>query len=138
MQKTKNSGRSSAACSVLLLILLTLFAGGGCSRQEGLASIDLPPTPLLSMRERWGVINSSHLRMRSGPDQHAEVLTTFWNRREVVLEVLSQSTDKGSVEGREGYWYQVSYDGLIGWVFGGYVDLYGTKEQALRAARESL
>jgi len=121
----------------LLLIIILAFAAGGCQKDERLNSIELPPTPLLSMRERWGVITSSHLRMRSAPEPQAEVLTTFWNRREVVLEVLSQSSRKANIEGREGYWYQVSYDGLIGWVFGGYVELHGTREEALRAAREA-
>ena len=121
----------------LLFIALIVLAAGGCQKEQDLSSIDLPPTPLLSMRESWGVITSSHLRMRSAPEAQAEVLTTFWNRREVVLEILSQSSSKANIEGREGYWYQVSYDGLIGWVFGGYVELHNTREEALRAAREA-
>ena len=132
--RTKNWLARRKVASVLIFLLL-LF--GSCGEEEKISSLELPPTPLLSLRERWGVIISSHLRMRSSPDQEGPVLTTFWNRREVVLEILSQSQAKVSIEGREGYWYQVSYDGLIGWVFGGYVDLYGTKEQALRAARET-
>ncbi len=121
----------------IVLIAAIVLASAGCQKEQGLTTIDLPPTPLLSMRESWGVITSSHLRMRSAPEPQAEVLTTFWNRREVVLEILSQSSEKAAIEGREGYWYQVSYDGLIGWVFGGYVELHGTREEALRAAREA-
>ncbi len=121
-----------AVYSIFLLVL-----AASCAKEEPVTSINLPPTPILSMREKWGVITSSHLRLRSAPDAGSDVVTTFWNRRDVVLEVLSQSGRKLEVEGREGYWYQVSYDGLIGWVFGAYVEMYSTKEQALRAARES-
>lgn len=121
----------------VLLIAAIVLTAVGCQKEQGLTTIDLPPTPLLSMRESWGVITSSHLRMRTAPEPQAEVMTTFWNRREVVLEILSQSTAKANIEGREGYWYQVSYDGLIGWVFGGYVELHDTREEALRAAREA-
>ncbi len=131
MQRRRFNGRLAVYCILLLIILPS------CTREEPVTSINLPPTPILSMREKWGVITSSHLRMRSGPDAASDVVTTFWNRRDVVLEVLSQSARKLEVEGREGYWYQVSYDGLIGWVFGAYVEMYSTKEQALRAARES-
>lgn len=121
----------------LLAVFSIILIFSGCTKEEKLTSIDLPPTSLLSMREKWGVIASSHLRMRNSPDPQSEVVTTFWNRRGVVLEVLSQSPDKVFLEGYEDYWYQVSYDGLIGWVFGAYVELYGTREQALRAARET-
>ena len=120
---------------VVFLFVLTLLPS--CKKDEVMQAINLPPTPILSMREKWGAITSSHLRLRSSPDSNSDVVTTFWNRRDVVLEVLSQSSEKVDVEGREGYWYQVSYDGLVGWVFGGYVELFGTKEQALRSARES-
>ncbi|WP_319562384.1 SH3 domain-containing protein [Marispirochaeta sp.] len=130
----KNTGcKKYTLFAVFSLILIFT----GCAKEEKLTSIDLPPTSLLSMREKWGVIASSHLRMRNSPDSQSEVVTTFWNRRGVVLEVLSQSPDKVFIEGYEDYWYQVSYDGLIGWVFGAYVELYGSREQALRAARET-
>jgi hypothetical protein len=122
---------------MLLGVFGILLAVTGCSKEEALTNIELPPTSLLSMREKWGVIASSHLRMREKPDQQSGVVTTFWNRRGVVLEVLSRAPDKVFLEGYEDYWYQASYDGLTGWVFGAYVELYGSREQALRAARET-
>jgi uncharacterized protein YraI len=39
------------------------------------------------------------------------------------------------VEGKDGYWYQVVYDGLQGWVFGAYLRLFEEEADAQRAAR---
>lgn len=52
-----------------------------------------------------------------------------------MLEVISRDDLQVQVEGKEDYWYQVAYDGLQGWVFGGYIDLHESEEDARRASR---
>jgi uncharacterized protein YraI len=52
-----------------------------------------------------------------------------------MLEILSRDERKVRVEGRDGYWYQVVYDGLQGWVFGAYLQLFEEESEARRAAR---
>ena len=54
-----------------------------------------------------------------------------------VLEIISKSGTLETLEGEENYWYQITFDGLNGWVFGAYLDLYDSKEQAEAASRET-
>ena len=52
-----------------------------------------------------------------------------------VLEVISRSTVREMVDGEEDFWYQISYDGLQGWVFGSYLEIFDNKEEAEIKAR---
>jgi uncharacterized protein YraI len=48
---------------------------------------------------------------------------------------MSRSPAKDIVEAETDYWFQVNYDGLQGWVFGSYINIYDTKEAAEVKAR---
>ena len=109
------------------------FSMIGCRPDDENASIDLPSTPVLSVQSSWAVITSSHLRLRELPSLSARPLTTLW--RGNVLEVVSKQNRKESVDGLSDFWYQISYDGLGGWVFGGYLELFDSAERARDAAR---
>lgn len=114
-------------------ILLTLT---GCPREDQVRKIILPPTPAFVNRQKWGVITAPHLRLRQDPKVDAKLVTTFWNPAKIVLEILSQTTVKERIDDLEGYWYQVTYDGLTGWVFGGYLEIVESKEEALKRTRQ--
>jgi hypothetical protein len=116
---------------VIALASLVLYT---CAKPEETTSIDLPATSVLSAKSYFGIITSSHLRLRVQPDITSDAVTTLW--RGYVLEILSKDNDLDTVEGQKNYWYQVNYDGLRGWVFGGYVALYESRDEAERAARE--
>lgn len=116
------------------LIIVFLIALTGCREKEPILSIDLPPTEILSATTNWAVINSSHLRLREKPLVDAKAVTTLW--RGSVLEIVSRSETKFLVDGELDFWYQINYDGLHGWVFGAYLDLFDSKEKAENASRE--
>ncbi len=115
---------------ITLLILLL----GGCGKDESYPDIKLPATPLLSISSRWGVITSTYLRMREKPDVNSRPITTLW--KGYVLEVVSRNPEKKTVDDREGYWYQVTYGGLQGWVFSTYLRFFDSREEAERNSRE--
>jgi len=117
-------------CSLSCLILVL----SGCRKSEETFTIELPPTEILSAKTNWAVISSSHLRLREKPLVDATAVTTLW--RGSVLEVLSRSESKLVVEGQIDFWYQINYDGLQGWVFGAYLELFDTKDKAEKASRE--
>jgi len=89
---------------------------------------------VLSVHSRWSVINSTHLRLREKPDIKSKAITTLW--KGYILEVVSQSTIIVTLDDEEGYWYQVKYGGLQGWVFGSYLEFFDSKEDAERSSRE--
>lgn len=117
-----------------LMILLSFPFLFACSEEQPIPDVELPATPVLSIKSRYGVINSSHLRLREKPTLDARAITTLW--RGNVLEIVSQGAEKETVEEKLDYWYRINYDGLQGWVFGAYIDLYDSRDQAEIAARE--
>jgi len=112
-----------------------LLSFGGCNRQEkDDISIELPETQVLSVRSRWAVITGSHLRLRDRATTESRAITTLW--RGNVLEIIARDETKVRVEGKDDYWYQVAYDGLQGWVFGAYIELYESEKKAQTASQE--
>lgn len=119
-------------CLLVLLIISNFFLS--CKDEKSFADIELTATKVLSIQSRWSVINSTHLRLREKPDINSKAITTLW--KGYVLEVISQNTVSENLDDEEGYWYQVKYGGLQGWVFGAYLQFFDSKENAERSSRE--
>jgi len=117
---------------IIVLVISSLFSS--CREEKKIADIKLPATKVLSVQSRWSVINSTHLRLREKPDTNSKAITTLW--KGYILEVVSQSTVSVTLDDEEGYWYQVKYGGLQGWVFGAYLKFFDSKEDAERSSRE--
>ncbi len=88
----------------------------------------LPPTPVLSIRSTWAVVKSPLLRVREGPSNQATVLSHI--RLGAVVEVLTRGDKEETVENESAYWYRVDYQGLKGWVFGSYIELFDSRTKA--------
>ncbi len=113
--------------SVIAIILL-ITSLSSCKKKEEIITIDLPPTQVLEQSTNYAVIISSHLRLRTEPSVKAKAVTTLW--KGYILEIVSKSSKMDNVEGVDNYWYQISYDGLKGWVFGSYIKLAPSYEKA--------
>lgn len=120
----------------LVLILLCFAVVYGCSREPAIKAVDLPSTPELTLRTSWGVITADFLRLRAAASEDSEPLTTLW--RGSILEIISRSAVKGDGPQGQDYWYQVRHGGVQGWVYGGYLSLYVSREKAEATAKEIL
>jgi len=109
-------------------ILILTAALASCGRSSGSERIDLPPTPGLSITSNWAVVTSPLLRVRDQPDNQAQVLSHI--RLGAVVEVLTRSENTDTVEGQVAPWYRVNFEGLKGWVFGSYIEVFETQAQA--------
>ncbi len=124
--------RTSLQTSLCIAAVCILCTFTGCrERAKKDLDVELPSTPVLSIESNWAVITSSHLRLRERPTVESTVITTLW--RGYVLEVVSKQNRQMVVDDRQDFWYQVRYGGLQGWVFGAYLELYGTQEAAQKA-----
>ncbi|MDA3939680.1 MAG: SH3 domain-containing protein [Spirochaetia bacterium] len=119
-------------CLLILILISNIFIS--CNDEKGFPDIKLTATKVLSIQSRWSVINSTHLRLREKPDLDSKAITTLW--KGYVLEVISQNNISEILENEEGFWYQVKYGGLQGWVFGAYLQFFDSKENAERSSRE--
>lgn len=117
----------------LFMIALTCLCFG-CVKKAEEEKILLPPTPVLSIRSNWAVVTSTFLRIREEPFSDAKILTHL--RKGYILEILSRTQKKESVEDQISYWYRVSFEGLRGWVFGAYLEILDSRTQAESFAAE--
>ncbi len=118
----------------LFCATVCLFISAACDNRDTVAPIDLPATTALVLESNWAVITSSYLRLREGPGTSSAVVATLWKGS--VLEIVSKTSTKEVVEDEEGFWYQISFDGLAGWVFGTYLEFFDSKHGAEESARE--
>jgi uncharacterized protein YgiM (DUF1202 family) len=108
-----------------LLCVLLLFSCGGSGGGE---RVNLPPTPVLSIRSTWAVVKSPLLRVREEPTNSSTVLSHV--RMGALVEVLTKSDKMETVERESNYWYRVDYQGLKGWVFGSYIEIFDSRAKA--------
>ncbi len=118
----------SAALLIVALILPVVLAS--CGRSAGTERVALPPTPVLSIRSTWAVVKSPLLRVREQPTNQATVLSHI--RLGAVMEVLTKSDKEDSVEDESSFWYRIDYQGLKGWVFGTYIEIFDSRSKADR------
>ncbi len=113
---------------LLLVCALSLASLGGCGRSGSSERVTLPPTPVLSIRSTWAVVKSPLLRVRADPSNQATVLSHI--RLGAVMEVLTRADKEEIVENETAYWYRIDYQGLKGWVFGTYIELFDSRSKA--------
>jgi len=83
---------------------------------------------VLSIRSTWAVVKSPLLRVRDAASNQGTVLSHI--RMGAVMEVLTRGDKEDSVESETAYWYRIDYQGLKGWVFGSYIEMFDTRAKA--------
>jgi uncharacterized protein YgiM (DUF1202 family) len=113
---------------ITLLLAALLASLVSCSRSGGTERVILPPTPVLSIRSTWAVVKSPLLRVRQDPSNQATVLSHI--RLGAIVEVLTKSDKEDTLENESAFWYRVDYQGLKGWVFGSYIEIFDSRTKA--------
>jgi hypothetical protein len=83
---------------------------------------------VLSIRSTWAVVKSPLLRVRDSSSNQGTVLSHI--RMGAVMEVLTRGDREDTVENETAYWYRIDYQGLKGWVFGSYIELFDSRSKA--------
>ena len=112
----------------LIFIAFAPLAFLSCARGGGQEKISLPPTPVLSIRSTWAVVKSPLLRIREEPTNKATVLSHI--RMGTVVEIIAKSDREETIENEVSYWFRINYEGLKGWVFGSYLEIYDSRSKA--------
>ena len=120
--------KSVKVAAILCLLVAVPLVLASCGRSAGTERVALPPTPVLSIRSTWAVVKSPLLRVRDQPGNQSTVLSHI--RMGAVMEVLTKSDKEDSVEDETAYWYRIDYQGLKGWVFGSYIEIFDSRAKA--------
>jgi uncharacterized protein YgiM (DUF1202 family) len=128
MKSTRGPGKGVKASALVLAALAVPLLLAACGRSGGTERVVLPPTPVLSIRSTWAVVKSPLLRVREEPGSQSTLLSHI--RMGAVMEVLTKSDKEDTVEEESAYWYRIDYQGLKGWVFGTYIELFDSRSKA--------
>lgn len=116
--------------SLLLAVVSLLMSCGGHRPYEGLK---LPPTPVLSVQTYYGVVDFAYIRVRSDARSDASLVTML--RGGTIVEIVTTSSNEETIEGKTSRWYQISFQGRRGWVFGSYLKIFDSLDKARNAAK---
>jgi len=121
---------------ILLYILFayTLIFNFSCTNKESYKKIILPPDSILKGHSNWGVVTSNYLRLRQRPAKNSEVLTGI--PKGMIVEILSNTEKMEILEKVTAFWYRINFDGLYGWVFGAYIEVFNTRQEAESYSKE--
>jgi hypothetical protein len=108
------------------------FVVFSCGKEKPIRNIQLPSTSVLSINSTWAVVSSNYLRMRKNPSRTAEVLDGL--TKGTVVEIIVSTEREETVENETARWYRVDLEGLKGWVFGAYLDIFDTRAKAVAHA----
>jgi hypothetical protein len=112
---------------LLLICGLILYVSISCKKEEP-ETIVLPPISVLTAHSNWGVVTSNFLRLRERPSKQSNVLMGI--PKGIIVEILSNTEIPETIEKETAFWYRVNFDGLFGWVFGAYLEVFGSKKDA--------
>lgn len=117
--------------SIIIIIMISFT--GSCKKVEK-ERIVLPPTSVLTARSTWGVVKSNFLRLRERPSKQAHVLIGM--PKGIVVEILSKTEIAETIDKETAFWYRINFDGLFGWVFGAYIEVFNQKNKAEEFSRD--
>ena len=83
-----------------------------------------------------GIVNADRLRLRYLNDLHSKTLC--YMDKGTIVNILGRDKERVHVDEFDYYWYNVEYNRIKGWVFGAYLDVYGSVEDARAGAARYL
>ncbi|OHD12602.1 MAG: hypothetical protein A2086_05725 [Spirochaetes bacterium GWD1_27_9] len=121
----------------ILLFILLLFS---CKKdketnvtlqnQNKISSLELKTTT------KVGVVNVDRLRLRQDNDLHSKTLR-YLDKGEIV-KIIGKNNERIKIDEMEDYWYEVEYNGVKGWLYGYFIDIYSDYENAYEGAKKYL
>lgn len=122
-----------------VLYILCLFILFSCAKKENEIisyEIILPQTNTPLDMNQWGVTKFGLLKLRLEPKEDAEIINHL--PLGALLEIIKKDKDLKTFDNMPNYWYYIDFKGETGWIFGYYLDIYNTEEEAIKRSEEVL
>jgi len=119
------------------MIILIIFSLVGCKKTSEDINILLEKEPEILTKEiksseGYGVVNVDRLRFRADNDLHSKTLRYL--DKGTIVSIIKKDNKRVKIGEMEDYWYQIEYNGITGWVFGYFLDIFSRYQNAEFAA----
>lgn len=126
---------------ILFSIMIFILFNSSCKKSNINNISDLDKKNILKAEEvkktgKVGVVNVDRLRFRSDNDIHSKTLRYL--DKGAIVTILEKNNMRVKIGEMEDYWYQIEYEGITGWVFGYFIDVYSSYDDAKNGAKKYL
>jgi len=113
---------------IFTLIIITFFIVlVSCSKNRDVF-IQLPQTQNPKELNRFGVTKYQYLKLRADPKEESETKKTL--PLGSIFEILKKEKELINYQNMVNHWYYIDYKSETGWIFGSYIDIFNTYEEA--------
>ncbi len=105
---------------------------GLCGCDSPASKLKFPENPVLGMKSRWGVVNSAYLRVKAEASSLSADIAYL--RRGEIVEILATNVSLNSLAEESGRWHELRAEGLRGWAYSGYLQIFDSRQKALTAS----
>jgi hypothetical protein len=121
----------------VFIILLVCFSFISCAKNKSRhIVINLPQTQTPQELNQWGVTKYASLKLRESPLEEGEVKNHL--PLGAIVEVVKRDKELKNFENMIDYWYYIDYKSETGWIFGSYVEIFNSYEEAEKRSEEVL
>ncbi|MCG8572936.1 MAG: hypothetical protein MJB14_22615 [Spirochaetes bacterium] len=99
--------------------------------------IEIPDSQQPVQLNQWGVTRYEKLPMRDLPDEDAEFIYWIGNVG-AVFQIIKKGDQLSNLDGIYDYWYYINFESVEGWIFGTFIDIYNSYEEAVKKSEEYL
>jgi len=122
---------------IYIFVVLIIFVS--CKDKEIITKnweISLPLTNTPLDLNQWGVTKYSSLKLRNSPIEESTIVNHL--PLGAVVEVIKKEKEIKNFENTLDYWYFIDYEGENGWIFGSYLEIFNTYDEAIKRSEEIL
>ena len=112
-----------------IVLLLMLFS---CKDKD--LNIDLPITQTPRELNQWGITKYDSLKLRTGPEEKSEDINYL--PLGAIVEIIKKDGVIKNFDNANDYWYYIDYKGEVGWIFGSYLEIFNSYEEAEKKSGE--
>jgi hypothetical protein len=120
----------------IVIIIIFSFSFISCDKNNKRVIINLPQTVTPVELNQWGVTKYASLSLRVDPVEEAVVKSHL--PLGAIIEILKKDKELKNFENTANYWYFIDFKSENGWIFGSYIELFNTYDEAEKKSEEIL
>lgn len=119
----------------IFVIFLSFYS---CKEDSGAKTfyIDLSETRTPSSNNQWAITKFDLLKLRETPEEESNIINHL--PLGSVIEIIRKENAIKVFDNVKDYWYFIDYKGEVGWIFGSYLEIFNTQEEAIKRSEQIL